>query len=335
MACNSGCFNDDTITPTPIPKDGTTTVRRICFKCKATDALDSNNTDNCNVEAITNFCFDCFRANLYGKFKQAVTAHDMISPTDNVLVAFSGGPASRVALQFVHEMQSKAQRNLDASRDKLYPVFGVGVAFVDESAVRFNPSHEEENTLQDMRLIMSTLAPPTKELHITPIESIVSSESNDGRNKLKELLDIIVDVTGREDFLQHLRMLSLQKISIDKGYTKLVVGSCTSRVACHVISATVKGQGYSLPADIQHVDARWEIPVVLPLRDCLMQELAMLCRLDSLKTLDVSNGPHPGINGLVSSFISILQVRMLSFFYCSVPSQVPATQHMLPKTSVV
>lgn len=45
-----------------------------------------------------------------------------------------------------------------------------------------------------------------------------------------------------------------------------------------------QGQGYSLPADIQYVDARWEIPVVLPLRGCIAQELNMLCHLDGYVT---------------------------------------------------
>lgn len=41
-----------------------------------------------------------------------------------------------------------------------------------------------------------------------------------------------------------------------------------------------QGRGYSLAADIQYVDARLEIPVVLPLRDCTSQELNMLCKLE-------------------------------------------------------
>lgn len=41
-----------------------------------------------------------------------------------------------------------------------------------------------------------------------------------------------------------------------------------------------KGQGYSLPADVQYVDTRWDVPVVLPLHDCLAQELSLLCELD-------------------------------------------------------
>ncbi|KAJ4970092.1 hypothetical protein NE237_003191 [Protea cynaroides] len=270
----------------------------LCVKCKVDAALAG---DECNL------CFGCFRASLFGKFKVTVTTKDLISPTDNVLIAFSGGPSSRVALQFVHEIQQKAQRNLDASRDKSYPVFGVGAAFIDESAISSISSHEFEQAIQDIRLIVSSLAPPAKELHIAPIGNIFSLDPNDGTERLKELLHTINDVTGKEDFLQHLRMISLQKIASDHGYTKLVLGSCASRIACHVISATVKGQGYSLPADIQYVDARWEVPVVLPLRDCLAQELKMLCHHEGLKTLELLDGPRSGINGLVSSFVTLLQ----------------------------
>lgn len=41
-------------------------------------------------------CLDCFRSFLYNKFKVSVTSNAMISPVDCVLVAFSGGPASRL-----------------------------------------------------------------------------------------------------------------------------------------------------------------------------------------------------------------------------------------------
>ena len=40
-------------------------------------------------------CRECFRAYLFGKFKLAVTSNAMVCPTDAVLLAFSGGPASR------------------------------------------------------------------------------------------------------------------------------------------------------------------------------------------------------------------------------------------------
>ena len=40
-------------------------------------------------------CRECFRAYLFGKFKLAITSNAMVCPTDAVLLAFSGGPASR------------------------------------------------------------------------------------------------------------------------------------------------------------------------------------------------------------------------------------------------
>lgn len=55
-----------------------------------------------------------------------------------------------------------------------------------------------------------------------------------------------------------------------------------SRTLLNFGFSILQGQGYSLAADIQYVDARWKIPVVLPLRDCLSQELNLLCSLDWL-----------------------------------------------------
>lgn len=305
--CQSGCDEDEHL-PTPnngkLSRKSDDDVGRVsfCLKCKVNHPLGS-----AGGSVAGQFCSDCFRSNLFGKFRLAVTSNGMISPTDNVLVAFSGGPSSRVALQFVHEMQYKAQKNFDASRDRSLPVFGVGAAFIDESTVYPRQSHQYEKAIEDMKLIVSNLSPPAKAFHVVPIERIYSSDSIDGRGKLNGLLKTVVDVTGKEDLLLHLRMLSLQKIALENGYNKLLLGSCTSRIACHVLSATVKGQGYSLPADIQYVDARWDIPVLLPLRDCLVQELNVLCRLDVLRTVDMIGDNQSGINGLVSSFVKLLQ----------------------------
>ncbi|XP_076958173.1 cytoplasmic tRNA 2-thiolation protein 2-like [Bidens hawaiensis] len=311
--CQSGCYKDDTddnlTTENKLPADvngddNHCRHRTRCLKCKAVEATVFTGGDGGG-----RFCADCFRSNLYGKFKLAVTSNAMISPTDKVLVAFSGGPSSRVALQFVSEMQLKAQKNYDATanRDRSFPVFGVGVAFVDESEVHSVISAVTDKAVEDIKQIVSNLPPPIKELHVAPISNVYSTKTSDGKEMLKSLINAVGDATGKEDLLSHLRMLSLQKIAIDNGYTKLVLGSCTSRIACHVLAATVKGQGYSLAADIQYADARWEVPVVLPLRDCPLQELSILCNLDSLKTVETFNETSAGINSLISSFVKILQ----------------------------
>ncbi|CAN6348268.1 unnamed protein product [Urochloa humidicola] len=252
-------------------------------------------------------CRDCFRTHLFGKFKLAVTSNAMVRPTDAVLLAFSGGPASRVALQFIHEMQSKAIQSWQTSNSQALPAFGVGVAFVYESALSARSEDETEMAIGDIKLIVSSLSPGDMKVHVAPLEDVFSSGSEDKVARLKEVVGMINDETGRDDFIQCLRILSLQKIALENGYTKIMLGTCASGIACHVLSATVKGQGYSLPADVQYVDTRWEVPVVLPLHDCLAQELSLLCELDSLKTQQLLDRPCNGINSLVASFVSRLR----------------------------
>ncbi|XP_050227488.1 cytoplasmic tRNA 2-thiolation protein 2 [Mercurialis annua] len=297
-------------TPSPLTTSSSNGQQNLCLKCKINHPISSTSTTTSSIGSNsdeTRFCGDCFRSNIYGKFRLAVTSHAMITPSDNVLVAFSGGPSSRVALQFVHDMQLRAQKNFDASKDKSLPVFGVGVAFIDESAVNKLPSDEVNAAIREMNLVLSNLAPPMKQLHVVPIENVYSRDLVDGKEKLTKVLNDVNDVTGKEDLLLHLRMLALQKAASENGYNRLVLGSCTSRIACHVLAATVKGKGYSLSADIQYVDARWEVPVVLPLRDCTVQELNLICRIDGLKTMELLTGYPTGINGLISSFVTLLQ----------------------------
>lgn len=120
----------------------------------------------------------------------------------------------RVVLQFVHEMQYRAQKNYDASKDKSLSVFGVGVAFIDETSIHSFTSQETEKAIEDIRSIVSKLAPPSKELYVVPIENVFSSDGVYGKERLKNLLDAVSDDTGKEDLIIHLRMLSLQKVPV-------------------------------------------------------------------------------------------------------------------------
>ncbi|KAK8941170.1 Cytoplasmic tRNA 2-thiolation protein 2 [Platanthera zijinensis] len=142
----------------------------------------------------------------------------------------------RVALQFILDIQFKSLRNWDASKSQGLPVFGIGVAFVDQSSVSLNSPNLMINAIEEISSIVSELAP----LHVASIESIFGKGFDDGVKCLNELLDSITDATGKEDFIKYLRMLSLQKIALDNKYTKLLLGSCTSKMAREIISATVK-----------------------------------------------------------------------------------------------
>jgi cytoplasmic tRNA 2-thiolation protein 2 len=95
--CQSGCYKDEETTPdqpTAPSETDSITSSNICIKCKLNDVVsDYGGIDDSRL------CADCFRSNLFGKFRPAITSNAMISPTDKVLVAFSGGPSSRLTTQ--------------------------------------------------------------------------------------------------------------------------------------------------------------------------------------------------------------------------------------------
>lgn len=100
--CQSGCYknnNDEeeeeqSLTEKRVATNGVMpSVDNLCLKCKANKSISTTTTTtggDCGK-----FCADCFRSNLFGKFKLAVTSNAMINPSDCVLVAFSGGSSSR------------------------------------------------------------------------------------------------------------------------------------------------------------------------------------------------------------------------------------------------
>lgn len=108
--------------------------------------------------------------------------------------------------------------------------------------------------------------------------------------KLQELLSSIRDSTGREDLLLHLQEQLLLSAAVALGCNRLLFGECASRVAAKIISDAAKGRGYSLPADIQLLDARHQSsggPVVIhPLREVTYKELVALCRYKGISWSD-------------------------------------------------
>ncbi|KAI5412514.1 hypothetical protein KIW84_057258 [Lathyrus oleraceus] len=88
-------------------------------------------------------------------------------------------------------------------------------------------------------MIVSSLAPPRKEFHFVPIVTVYSSDSSDGKERLIQPMDIVSDPTGREH-AGLAKGLLLDFVASEFGYNRIVLGSCISRIAAHVVSATLK-----------------------------------------------------------------------------------------------
>jgi hypothetical protein len=80
--------------------------------------------------------------------------------------------------------------------------------------------------------------------------------SGSGRERLGALLGGIADATGREDVRALLRDRLLLRLAARAGCSKVLRGDSACATAARVVSDLAKGRGYSLPADIQLLDAR-------------------------------------------------------------------------------
>jgi cytoplasmic tRNA 2-thiolation protein 2 len=95
---------------------------------------------------------------------------------------------SRVALEFIHQMQSKALMCWDASNSQALPVFNVGVVFINECVISGEPSDQVDVAIAQIRSIVSGLSPPSNDLHVFPLRTYFLL--------IQVIVDSITDATG-------------------------------------------------------------------------------------------------------------------------------------------
>lgn len=155
-----------------------------------------------------------------------------------------------------------------------------------------------------------------------------SGSSASSSQRLQTLLGSIQDVTGREDCVHYLRQQLLLRTAARHGCSKLALGLCASTIVFRVIADAAKGRGFSLPADIQLVDARGVgqgLPAVLhPLREVSKKELTALCNFKGMLTNDVvessgvqgeASGSKGSVNALAAGFINAMQSNLPASIY--------------------
>ncbi|KAG2448454.1 hypothetical protein HYH02_006346 [Chlamydomonas schloesseri] len=154
--------------------------------------------------------------------------------------------------------------------------------------------------------------------------------------RLQQLLEAVQDPTGREDLIHHLRRRLLAAAGTAEGATKLLCGDSATALAARVVADTAKGRGFSLPSDIQLLDARGaaagEPTFLYPMREVTVKEAVFVCRLRGLRPAELpgplllsrlaaaspgrhSRDPRRSINSLASAFIDSLQANLPSTIF--------------------
>lgn len=104
--------------------------------------------------------------------------------------------------------------------------------------------------------------------------------------KLKTLLAACTTLTSKETILGHFRSSLLFQLTKRAKCNVLVLGDSATKVAIQIIGLTAIGRGFSLPLETTAV-SNWvqDCKVLRPLKDCLVKELEICCKLNNLQTI--------------------------------------------------
>ncbi|RKP14733.1 hypothetical protein BJ684DRAFT_18886 [Piptocephalis cylindrospora] len=240
----------------------------ICVKCRTEKA--------CAYVREAGYCQPCFIHQMTGKVRTHLTRTPL--PGDirevrgkcRVLLAFSGGPSSRVLLDMVAHYTGE-HVNQQARR------FGeISVVHVDESILEEDENascstlrHDIQNVVDSYGMRLSVVALPS---------AFSTTDDPDGRRgfeKCRQSYSSNGSKSSEEDLVRQIKMHLLRQVALEQGATILLTGDSATRTAIHTLLEITQGRGYTLPFLVGPTSTTGYPDVVVwrPLRDCLAKEM--------------------------------------------------------------
>ena len=229
----------------------------------------------------TRTCYPCLEAQISLKIRAGFRNNGSLLHGDRAVLAFSGGPCSSLLLHFL-----QVQRDTQADRwDKMNMAFDLTVVHIVED---FHTATDATSARRDLDLAAASIAAKIINTDITfqliPLSDVFISEESDAarrQEKLTHLVAAIADITAKQDLLSYFRLRLLLDRCKALECTKLLWGHNTTAFAVRAVASTVKGAGYALPGNAQHVDCRHVAaggPMMgYPLKDIPDEEIDVIC----------------------------------------------------------
>ncbi|KAJ1972989.1 Cytoplasmic tRNA 2-thiolation protein 2, partial [Dimargaris xerosporica] len=261
----------------------------------------------------TYYCQPCFLNAFVTKVRVALGKVLRVPPPakPRVLVAISGGHASRALLDLVHSFSKVDYLNTEKKKfdtlvachideSLLFPTIQANAAIIKQWVVDCGMAYEGVS-LEDAfkRETMGEGIHPAPWLRTSKASDPVESESTNAPARppqvlLQQYLASATKLSTREDLLWHLKQTLLHRVARKHRCEFIVVGDTCTRLAVKAIAMTSKGRGYSLPFDLG-TGAGWfqDVRFVRPFRDCMDREVVLYNRfkgLEAVHTPSVTTG---------------------------------------------
>ncbi|XP_066600485.1 cytoplasmic tRNA 2-thiolation protein 2 isoform X2 [Prorops nasuta] len=238
----------------------------MCKKCKTGDIqVWLRGTDT--------YCKDCFLANASHKFKSALGKSKIIRKDDIILIDYSGNKSSTALL---HLMQAAM---CESSKKKL--IFKPIVLFIDEGCAQNKP-------LAERKLVINKILTEVKNFGFTGyvtsldqainksicIEDINISKLLENNNDWYKIMDKLLDVTSKNDFLYQLRMKLLINVASKLKCNKIFTTESTADLAMKILCNMSLGRGSNVMSDIVFSDVmKSNIVLIQPMKDFSTTEI--------------------------------------------------------------
>ncbi|KAK3085328.1 hypothetical protein FSP39_001545 [Pinctada imbricata] len=320
----------------PIKKtDQSENKDRLCMKCRQNKAILITRVNDA-------FCRECFMVYVTHKFRAAIGKSKLIRDGENVLVAYSGGQSSGCMLHLIKEgLSERAHKKLR---------FKPSLLFIDEGAVmgmaaqeRFEICSKVLKTMEatgypcyikaleqavelDKEFVLSSHSQNGLENGLPTDEEISKSDTSEmedlqtrfrkfdlAESKLTSLLASLKSITAKEDLVKSLRQKLLIDLARERGFTKVMLADCSTRLAVRLLSDMAQGHGGHVAMDTAFADKRHsEITIVRPIRDFSSKEVALYNILNNvdtifIPTLTTKASDGTSIEHLTEKFVTGLQ----------------------------
>jgi len=165
--------------------------------------------------------------------------------------------------------------------------------------------------------------------HLAPLPAV---SRQDRIAKLKALLAACATLTCKETILSHFRSSLLFQLTKRAKCSVLVLGDSATKIAIQIIGLTAIGRGFSLPLETTAV-SNWvqDCKVLRPLKDSLLKEMEIYCRLKNLQTIE---GHSADLAYTVRSKAEVKSIsRLTEEFITGLDKEFPSTAATVCRTA--
>lgn len=307
---------------------------RTCMKCEKKAVLVTRVNDA--------FCKECFMVYVTHKFRAAIGKSKLIRDGESVLVGVSGGQASSCLLHLIQEgLSGRAHKKLR---------FKPGLVFIDEGATIGMSAEERlanctqvleimektgfpcylkalEQAMELEREAVTNTADQTDTASMTSVEDLTKLHRYDkAEEELRALMDSLKSVSAKEDLIKSLRQKILIDLALKKGYSKVMLGDCSTRLAVRLLTDIAQGRGAHVAMDTAFADNRCnDITIVRPIRDFSSKEVAMFNILNNVPSVFI-----PRITTKAADSVSI--EHLTERFVTGLQAEYPSTTSNIMRT---